>query len=111
MNKKTLIYKIISCALTTSLGVTALLAAAPTAPQVPWPPPTETISWQDPTAAAALPSAVTLQVLDFNDFHGNMLTPKPPSGRRPAGGAAVLAAYLKSQRARASGRHADHSRR
>jgi 5'-nucleotidase len=43
---------------------------------------------------------VTLHVLAFNDFHGNLQTPEPPRGKRPAGGAAVLAAYLKGKQAR-----------
>lgn len=58
------------------------------------------VRWQDPGANASLSDAVTLQVLAFNDFHGNLQTPAPPDGRRPAGGAAVLAAYLKAARAR-----------
>src|SRR5580704_6342127 len=74
-------------------------AAAP-APAVPWPPPSGIVSWQAPAAAANLPSAVTLRVLTFNDFHGNLQTPEAPDGLRPAGGAAVLAAYLQAERAR-----------
>jgi 5'-nucleotidase len=74
-------------------------AAAP-APAVPWPPPSATVSWQAPASAASLPAAVTLRVLTFNDFHGNLHTPASPDGRRPAGGAAVLAAYLQAERAR-----------
>jgi 5'-nucleotidase len=55
------------------------------------------VSWHDLGVARA--SVVTLHVLTFNDFHGNLQTPAAPDGLRPAGGAAVLAAYLKSQRA------------
>jgi 5'-nucleotidase len=73
--------------------------AAP-APAVPWPPPSGAVSWQAPAAAASLPGAVTLRVLSFNDFHGNLRTPAAPDGLRPAGGAAVLAAYLQAERAR-----------
>src|ERR1700733_6714836 len=76
--------------------------AAP-GPAVPWPPPSGTVSWQAPAAAANLPSAVTLRVLTFNDFHGNLQTPEAPDGLRPAGGAAVLAAYLQAERARDPG--------
>jgi 5'-nucleotidase len=43
---------------------------------------------------------VTLHVLTFNDFHGHLRTPAAPDGRRAAGGAAVLAAYLNADRAR-----------
>jgi 5'-nucleotidase len=78
------------------IGVSVAADSAPAAPAVPWPPPAEIVSWQDP--AADRESAVTLHVLTFNDFHGNLQTPAPPDGRRPAGGAAVLAAYLKSRR-------------
>jgi 5'-nucleotidase len=74
--------------------------AAPAA-AVPWPPPSATVSWQAPGGAAQLAAAVTLRVLTFNDFHGNLQTPAAPDGLRPAGGAAVLAAYLQAQRARA----------
>src|SRR5580658_10820617 len=80
-------------------GVSVAAAQAPAAaPAVPWPPPPGVVSWQDPDAPD-LNSVVTLHVLTFNDFHGNLQTPAPPDGRRPAGGAAVLAAYLKSRRA------------
>jgi 5'-nucleotidase len=82
-----------------TLGGPGLCAAA-SAPAVPWPPPSGTVSWQAPAAAASLPSAVTLRVLTFNDFHGNLRTPAAPDGLRPAGGAAVLAAYLQAARAR-----------
>lgn len=78
---------------------TGICAAAP-GPAVPWPPPSATVSWQAPAAAAELSSAVTLHVLAFNDFHGNLRTPTAPDGLRPAGGAAVLAAYLQAARAR-----------
>jgi 5'-nucleotidase len=77
-------------------------AAAP-GPAVPWPPPDATVSWQAPAAASSLPSALTLRVLTFNDFHGNLQTPAAPDGLRPAGGAAVLAAYLQAARARDPG--------
>src|ERR1700683_578452 len=78
-------------------GVSVAAVSAPAAPAVPWPPPAGIVSWQDP--AADRDSAVTVHVLTFNDFHGNLQTPAAPDGRRPAGGAAVLAAYLKSRRA------------
>jgi 5'-nucleotidase len=80
-----------------TIGPVAVGAAPPTAaPAVPWPPPPEVVRWQGPKQA---PDALTLHVLTFNDFHGNLQTPAPPDGRRIAGGAAVLAAYLKQQRA------------
>ncbi len=82
-----------------SLGISAAAVAAP-APVVPWPPPSAPVSWQEPAAGPDRAAAVTLHVLTFNDFHGNLLTPAAPDGLRPAGGAAVLAAYLQAQRAR-----------
>jgi 5'-nucleotidase len=78
----------------------APVTAAP-GPAVPWPPPTVTVSWQDAAAQSELSTAITLRVLTFNDFHGNLQPPAAPDGGRPAGGAAVLAAYLKAERARA----------
>ncbi len=84
-------------------SVVAICCAAESvaaAPGVPWPPPPGSVSWQEP-AARGLPTAVTLRVLTFNDFHGNLQTPAAPDGLRPAGGAAVLAAYLQAERARA----------
>src|SRR5580698_10115540 len=83
-----------------SLAVAAAPAPAP-APAVPWPPPPQRVSWQDPAAAMPRAAAVTLRVLTFNDFHGNLRTPAAPDGKRPAGGAAVLAAYLQAARTRA----------
>jgi len=74
--------------------------APPPAPAVPWPPPSALVRWRDPAAVPQAAPPVTLHVLTFNDFHGNLQTPAAPDGRRPAGGAAVLAAYLKAHRAR-----------
>jgi 5'-nucleotidase len=82
-----------------ALYATLSVAANPP-PPVAWPPPQAMVSWQDPQAAPALARAVTVQVLTFNDFHGNLQTPAAPDGLRPAGGAAVLAAYLNARRAR-----------
>jgi 2',3'-cyclic-nucleotide 2'-phosphodiesterase (5'-nucleotidase family) len=76
-----------------NIGVSVAADLAPAAaPVVPWPPPAGMVSWQDPHATADRGSVVTVHVLTFNDFHGNLQTPAPPDGRRPAGGAAVLAA-------------------
>jgi 5'-nucleotidase len=85
--------------LITALNTTMSLAANP-APLVAWPPPQRTVSWQDPRSGPALAGSVSVQVLTFNDFHGNLQTPAPPDGLRPAGGAAVLAAYLNARRSR-----------
>jgi 5'-nucleotidase len=82
------------------VAVAAGPPAPAAAPVVPWPPPPQRVSWQDPAAVPHRSGAVTLQVLTFNDFHGNLQTPAAPDGKRPAGGAAVLAAYLKVDRAR-----------
>ena len=83
-----------------SVAVAAGPPAPAPAPVVPWPPPPQRVSWQDPAAGSQRSGAVTLQVLTFNDFHGNLRTPAAPDGKRPAGGAAVLAAYLEAERAR-----------
>lgn len=50
------------------------------------------LRWKDPRAARD--PIVNLKVLGINDFHGQ-LSPRMV-GARPAGGAAVLAAYLKN---------------
>jgi 5'-nucleotidase len=67
----------------------------------PWPPPPATVSWSTPDAAAR--GSVHLQLLAFNDFHGNLQSPSVASVR-PVGGAAALAAYLKSLQRLAPGR-------
>jgi 5'-nucleotidase len=59
----------------------------------PWPPPQTSLSWSDPAAAGR--RTVHLQLLGFNDFHGNLQSPTVSSAR-PVGGAAALAAYLKA---------------
>ena len=74
------------------------VVAAP-GPAVPWPPAPGTVSWEDPHSGSAADAVVTLHLLTFNDFHGNLQTPSAPDGGRPAGGAAVLAAYLQTLRA------------
>jgi 5'-nucleotidase len=58
-----------------------------------WPPPDELLSWTAPEPARASESEVHL--LAFNDFHGHLERPATVRGR-PAGGAAVLAAYLEA---------------
>ena len=67
----------------------------------PWPPPTTSVSWSDP--AATHRASVHLQLLAFNDFHGNLQSPAL-SSLRPAGGAAALAGYLKALERAAPGR-------
>jgi 5'-nucleotidase len=67
----------------------------------PWPPPQATVSWSTPDAAAR--GSVHLQLLAFNDFHGNLQSPTVASVR-PVGGAAALAAYLKALQRLAPGR-------
>lgn len=59
----------------------------------PWPPPTERVTWVDPQPATG--AVAHLKILGFNDFHGNLEPPVRPDSR-PAGGAAVLAAYLEA---------------
>src|SRR4029077_336638 len=58
-----------------------------------WPPPQEWVSWTRPRAGGG--PVGHLQLLGFNDFHGNLLSPLTGSAR-PIGGAAALAAYLKA---------------
>ncbi len=49
----------------------------------------------------ALPAAtVRIRLLTFNDFHGELVTRTRLGDERPAGGAAVLAAYLERIRSR-----------
>jgi len=50
------------------------------------------VSW---SSGASHARTVELQLLAFNDFHGNLPTP-PISTARPAGSAAALAAYLEA---------------
>jgi 5'-nucleotidase len=59
----------------------------------PWPPPQSSVEWSAPNATGA--GTVHLQLLGFNDFHGNLQIPVGGSSR-PVGGAAALAAYLKA---------------
>jgi 5'-nucleotidase len=58
-----------------------------------WPPPDLLVSWRAPQRPPAPP--IELHILAFNDFHGHLEPPAVVSGR-PAGGAAVLAAYLEA---------------
>jgi 5'-nucleotidase len=96
-----ILLKIISASALMLGAQTCRAAPGPAGPAVPWPPPSGTVSWQAPQAAADLPPAITLRVLSFNDLHGNLNTPASPDGRRPAGGG-VRAAYLNDARARDS---------
>jgi 2',3'-cyclic-nucleotide 2'-phosphodiesterase (5'-nucleotidase family) len=59
---------------------------------VPWPPPTDVVSWSAAGKRPAHPFHV--QVIGINDFHGN-LQPPEMGLTRPAGGAPALVAYLK----------------
>ena len=70
----------------------------------PWPPPHSTVSWIKPLApatpqapASPKPPArtVRLQLLAFNDFHGNLQSPSVSSAR-PVGSAAALAGQIKA---------------
>jgi 5'-nucleotidase len=66
-----------------------------------WPPPPDSVSWSAP--AAATRGLVHLQLLGFNDFHGNLNSPGL-SSTRPAGGAAALAGTMKALERGAPGR-------
>ncbi len=71
--------------------VTGSWAADPST--VPWPPPTEVVSW---SAAGTRPAhPIHLQLIGINDFHGNLQPPEMGLAR-PVGGAPALVAYLKS---------------
>jgi 5'-nucleotidase len=59
----------------------------------PWPPPDTSVSWTSPQAAGR--RAVRLQLLAFNDFHGNLQSPSVASAR-PVGGAAALAGQIRA---------------
>jgi 5'-nucleotidase len=60
---------------------------------------TRRIGWRDPAGRGD--PIVPVKLLGINDFHGQ-LSPRSV-GSRPAGGAAVLASYLKAAAAQASG--------
>ncbi len=70
-------------------------------PANPWPPPTTTVGWSAPMAASK--RSVHLQLLGFNDFHGNLLSPQTVSAR-PVGGAAALAGEIMALERTAPGR-------
>jgi 5'-nucleotidase len=89
-------YAFIACLLT--LGVTAQAADSN---GNPWPPPEQAVEWSGPGANRA--GNVHLQLLGFNDFHGNLQIPAS-SSLRPVGGAAAFAAYLKAGEQLAPGR-------
>jgi len=60
---------------------------------VPWPPPTDVVSW---SAAGVRPAhPIHMQIIGINDFHGN-LQPPEMGLPRPVGGAPALVAYLKT---------------
>lgn len=79
---------------------TASSTSAPAAAN-PWPPPQDTVRWSAP--AAGTQGLVHLQLLGFNDFHGNLHSPNV-SAARPVGGAAALAGTVKALERRAPGR-------
>jgi 5'-nucleotidase/UDP-sugar diphosphatase len=59
-----------------------------------------------PVAAVAAPrsASTTLTILHVTDFHGALLSEDAAgSGGRPAGGAAVLASYIRAEKAKAGG--------
>jgi 5'-nucleotidase len=74
------------------LTLSSTLRAADTSGN-PWPPPEQPVEWSGRGANRA--GTVHLQLLGFNDFHGNLQSPEVGSSR-PVGGAAALAAYLKA---------------
>jgi len=94
---KASIIELLALGLVPCLAGAAPRAVAPDLPPSlgaasPWPPPEAAVSWSSGTRPA---STIELQLLAFNDFHGNLETP-PVSTQRPAGGAAALAAYLEA---------------
>lgn len=89
---------LIGCLFALSAAIGAV-AAEPAAD--PWPPPVDRVSWTSPGAPHR--HRVHLQILGFNDFHGNLLPPALGASR-PVGGAVALAAYLRSAQQTAPGR-------
>ena len=86
-----------------SLAPASMPIPVPVASAVLWPPDTAEVRWQDPGflhKGSTLPKLRHLHLLAVNDFHGNLETPVAPDGGRPAGGAAVLAAYLEAAQRR-----------
>jgi 5'-nucleotidase len=83
---------LLACPPIASLGAGSEPIPAQTAMN-PWPPPAGSVSWSDPAAAGR--RTVHLQLLGFNDFHGNLQSPSV-SSERPVGGAAALAGYIKA---------------
>jgi 5'-nucleotidase len=91
----------VAIALALGGGTDAARATAAPAPErapaaqeaASWPPPGTRVEWRRPGPSPA--RSVTLKLLAFNDFHGNLEAPVRP-GTRAAGGAAVLAAYLEA---------------
>jgi len=59
---------------------------------VPWPPPTDVVTWSAAGVRSVHPFHV--QVIGINDFHGNLRPPEMGLSR-PVGGAPALVAYLK----------------
>jgi 5'-nucleotidase len=80
------------------LTATGVCHAEVNATAVPWPPPATRVQWH---ASAAHGPTLSLRLLAFNDFHGNMR--RPALSGRPAGGAGVLAAYLEAAQRSAPG--------
>ncbi len=78
---------------TSGTGVGKGLSFGASAGTGDWPPPDSRVSWTAPQRSRA--REVELHVLAFNDFHGNLERPAVAT-TRPAGGAAVLAAYLEA---------------
>jgi 5'-nucleotidase len=92
-----------SSSLAGTLGLTILLGVSINRVAYaanPWPPPATSVGW---TAANPLSKrTVHLQLLGFNDFHGNLASPQTGSAR-PVGGAAALAGEIMALKRSAPG--------
>src|ERR1700728_730045 len=88
-----------------ALAVVLLIALPPAhaadASGNPWPPPEQAVEWNGPGANKS--GNVRLQLLGFNDFHGNLQIPISASPR-PVGGAAAVGAYLQAEEQKAPDR-------
>ncbi len=80
----------------TAWWAAALLALAACADRSPLPTPASPAS-KTPAVTGRAGGEVTVKILAFNDFHGNLLPPsgKVPGVTGPVGGAAYLAAHLR----------------
>jgi 5'-nucleotidase len=100
VSRGAVLVRVLLACLACSQSIIPFSAAAEPADN-PWPPPAESVSWAAPGAHQR--RNVHLQLLGFNDFHGNLQSPAS-GATRMIGGAAALAAYLKADEQALPGR-------